>query len=132
MNSGDWLVPDDEVDRLGTRHAPRRIVEGRSVAARGGVTMVTPVAARPARETIRSRRTERGWAGAKKSFRQHWQLYLFMVPSLVYFAVFKYIPMANNVIAFKNYTRGGPVPDTPRSGVADSGRVASRWRDCGA
>jgi hypothetical protein len=65
--------------------------------------MVTPVAAGPARETIRSRRTARGWAGAKKSFRRHWQLYLLMVPSLVYFAVFKYIPMANNVIAFKNY-----------------------------
>ncbi len=65
--------------------------------------MVTPVAARPTQEKIRSRGTARGWAGAKKSFRRHWQLYLLMVPPLVYFAVFKYIPMVNSVIAFKNY-----------------------------
>jgi hypothetical protein len=33
VNSGDWLVPDDDVERLGMRHTPRRIVEGRSAAA---------------------------------------------------------------------------------------------------
>ncbi|MEO3755757.1 ABC transporter permease subunit [Streptomyces sp. B6B3] len=65
--------------------------------------MVTPVAAGPTREKVRSRSTTRGWAGAKKSFRRHWQLYLLMVPPLVYFGVFKYIPMVNSVIAFKNY-----------------------------
>ena len=48
-------------------------------------------------------RTSR-WYTAKRSFRRHWQLYLIMVPGLLYFLVFKYIPMANAVIAFKNYS----------------------------
>ncbi len=65
--------------------------------------MVTPVAPPPARAAMRPRGNTRGWAGAKKSFRRHWQLYLLMVPPLLYFVIFKYIPMANAVIAFKNY-----------------------------
>lgn len=43
------------------------------------------------------------WYRAKKSFRRHWQLYLVMVPALLYFFVFKYIPIANSVLAFKDY-----------------------------
>lgn len=43
------------------------------------------------------------WDRAKKSFRRHWQLYLIMLPALLYFFVFKYIPMASAVIAFKEY-----------------------------
>jgi putative aldouronate transport system permease protein len=43
------------------------------------------------------------WYRAKKSFRRHWQLYLVMVPALLYFFVFKYIPIANAVLAFKEY-----------------------------
>jgi putative aldouronate transport system permease protein len=43
------------------------------------------------------------WKVAAKSFRRHWQLYLIMAPALLYFLVFRYIPMANAVIAFKDY-----------------------------
>jgi putative aldouronate transport system permease protein len=43
------------------------------------------------------------WYKAKRSFRRHWQLYLIMLPALLYFFVFKYIPMVNAVIAFKEY-----------------------------
>src|SRR5438270_13638011 len=43
------------------------------------------------------------WTSAAKSFRRHWQLYLLIIPPLVYFVVFKYIPMVNAVIAFKDY-----------------------------
>ena len=43
------------------------------------------------------------WYRAKKSFRRHWQLYLIMVPGLLYFLIFKYVPMASAVIAFKDY-----------------------------
>ncbi|MFC5263090.1 ABC transporter permease [Kribbella qitaiheensis] len=39
----------------------------------------------------------------KKSLRYHWQLYLLLILPLLYFAVFKYIPMSNAVLAFKNY-----------------------------
>lgn len=41
---------------------------------------------------------------AKKSIKRHWQLYLVILPIIVYFIVFKYIPMANSVIAFKDYS----------------------------
>lgn len=44
------------------------------------------------------------WYLAKKSLRRHWQLYLVMLPGLLYFFVFKYIPMANAAIAFKDYS----------------------------
>ena len=44
------------------------------------------------------------WYLAKKSLRRHWQLYLVMLPGLLYFLVFKYIPMANAAIAFKDYS----------------------------
>ena len=38
-----------------------------------------------------------------RSFRRYWQLYLVMIPTLLYFIIFKYIPMANAVLAFKDY-----------------------------
>lgn len=40
---------------------------------------------------------------AKKSFRRHWQLYLLVIPPVLYFIIFKYIPISNAVIAFKDY-----------------------------
>ncbi|GAA0304168.1 putative aldouronate transport system permease protein [Gracilibacillus halotolerans] len=38
-----------------------------------------------------------------KAFKRHWQLYLLVIPPVLYFLIFKYIPMANAVIAFKDY-----------------------------
>lgn len=43
------------------------------------------------------------WQPLRRSLRRHWQLYLIMTPALLYFIVFKYIPMVNAVIAFKDY-----------------------------
>jgi putative aldouronate transport system permease protein len=40
---------------------------------------------------------------AGKSFRKHWQLYLLIVPPVLFFLIFKYIPMLNAVLAFKDY-----------------------------
>lgn len=53
--------------------------------------------------TISRGRDASHWRRAQKSFRRHWQLYLVMAPALLYFVVFKYIPIANSVIAFKEY-----------------------------
>lgn len=39
----------------------------------------------------------------EKSLRKHWQLYLLMVPPLLFFLLFKYYPMVNSVLAFKDY-----------------------------
>lgn len=41
---------------------------------------------------------------ARRSLRRHWQLYLLLVPGLLYFVIFKYVPMSNAVIAFKDYS----------------------------
>jgi len=43
------------------------------------------------------------WQSLQRSLHRHWQLYLIMLPGLLYFIVFKYIPMVNAVIAFKDY-----------------------------
>lgn len=43
------------------------------------------------------------WREASKSVRRHWQLYLVVLPPLLYFLIFKYVPMVNAVIAFKDY-----------------------------
>ncbi|WP_201259415.1 ABC transporter permease subunit [Paenibacillus sp. LC231] len=56
-------------------------------------------------KTVRApsgKRSEIGRA-AKRSFRRHWQLYLLVIPPVLYFIIFKYLPMANAVLAFKNY-----------------------------
>jgi putative aldouronate transport system permease protein len=44
------------------------------------------------------------WAEARRSFRRHWQLYLLILAPLAYFVIFKYIPISNAVIAFKDYS----------------------------
>ncbi|MEJ1110675.1 MULTISPECIES: ABC transporter permease [unclassified Kribbella] len=56
-------------------------------------------AVKPTRTPRPSRRT-----AARRSLRRHWQLYLLVVVPLGYFVIFKYIPIANAVIAFKNYS----------------------------
>ena len=60
-------------------------------------------AGQPSARVFRSDSTSRGWRGAKRSFRRHWQLYLLIVVPLAFFIIFKYIPMVNAVIAFKDY-----------------------------
>ncbi len=40
---------------------------------------------------------------ARRSFSRHWTLYLLLLVPLVHLAIFKYIPMTNTVIAFKDY-----------------------------
>lgn len=44
------------------------------------------------------------WSQAQRAWRLHWQLYLLVCVPLAYFVIFKYVPMAFNVIAFKEYS----------------------------
>ncbi|WJH35243.1 ABC transporter permease subunit [Paenibacillus sp. CC-CFT747] len=39
-----------------------------------------------------------------KSLKRHWELYLLVLPPVLYLFIFKYIPMAGVQIAFKNYS----------------------------
>jgi len=48
----------------------------------------------------------RSW---RQSLRRDWQLYSLAVLPLLFFAVFRYLPMLGNVIAFRRYQPGGDV-----------------------
>lgn len=39
----------------------------------------------------------------RRYFKQHWILYAMTVPGILFFLIFKYIPMGGLIIAFKNY-----------------------------
>ena len=51
--------------------------------------------------TVQSRN---GWQRFTHSFRVYWQLYLFLIPTLLYFALFRYLPMVGIQVAFRDYT----------------------------
>src|SRR5689334_7505104 len=40
---------------------------------------------------------------ALKMVKKNWQLYMIILPSLIYLIIFKYVPMVGVQIAFKNY-----------------------------
>lgn len=48
--------------------------------------------------------SRRSW---RRSLRRDWQLYSLAVLPLLFFAVFRYLPMLGNVIAFRRYEPGG-------------------------
>jgi putative aldouronate transport system permease protein len=60
----------------------------------------------PAPETAARPRRARGrsWRAA---LRRDWQLYSLAVLPLLFFAIFRYLPMLGNVIAFRRYAPGG-------------------------
>lgn len=42
-------------------------------------------------------------------FRRYWQLYALMALPVIYFLVFKYLPMVGNIIAFRRFKLGGNI-----------------------
>lgn len=69
-----------------------------------------PPGSLPTRER---RGSERRTRGARRTWRQalrrDWQLYSLALLPLLFFAVFRYLPMAGNVIAFRRYVPGGSI-----------------------
>ncbi|MER5754044.1 ABC transporter permease subunit [Streptomyces sp. NPDC002088] len=61
----------------------------------------TKTASRPARPSAR-----RGW---RRALRRDWQLYSLTVLPLLFFLVFRYLPMIGNVIAFRRFQPGGSI-----------------------
>ena len=51
----------------------------------------------------------------KKDLKRHWKVYLLLLPAILYYILFCYIPMGGAVIAFKNYI--------PTKGIWDSNWV---------
>ena len=64
----------------------------------------------------------REWVPAKKKHRfrrhigQYWQIYLMLLVPIVYYIVFRYIPMFGNIIAFRKYKAGGSIFGSQNSG----------------
>ena len=62
------------------------------------------------------------WQPAKKSnFKRHigqyWQIYLMLVIPVVYYVIFRYIPMFGNIIAFRRYRAGASIFGSEWSGL---------------
>jgi putative aldouronate transport system permease protein len=64
-----------------------------------------------------SKRTRRQKRKRWKQIKQNWELYLFLLPTLVYFIVFHYIPMYGVQIAFRDYSPGLGITGSPWVGL---------------
>lgn len=52
-----------------------------------------------------------------KHIKRNWKLYSFLVIPILYFIIFKYLPMAGNIIAFRKYRAGGAIFGIEWSGL---------------
>ncbi|MEH7414483.1 ABC transporter permease subunit [Neobacillus drentensis] len=64
-----------------------------------------------------SKKRKVGSSKALKSLRKHWQFYLLIIPSVLYFIIFKYIPMLGTIIAFKDYSVVQGIMGSPWAGL---------------
>jgi putative aldouronate transport system permease protein len=65
--------------------------------------------------SLKARKSQ--WQMAKKSFGRHWQFYLLVIPPVLYFIIFKYIPMYGAIIAFKDYSIVKGIWGSPWAGM---------------
>ncbi|WP_342372702.1 ABC transporter permease subunit [Propioniciclava soli] len=59
------------------------------------------------KEAPRRRRRRSETKSWRRALREDWQLYLLCLLPLLFFVVFRYIPMAGNIIAFRRFVPGG-------------------------
>lgn len=52
-----------------------------------------------------------------KHIKRNWKLYSFLIIPVLYYIVFKYLPMAGNIIAFRKYRAGGDIFGIEWSGL---------------
>ena len=60
----------------------------------------------PAPRTPAPKRRPGGW---KRSLRRDWPLYTLAIAPLIFLAIFRYLPMLGNVIAFRRFRPGGSI-----------------------
>lgn len=56
-------------------------------------------------------------SNAQKYLKKYWQYYLLIFIPIIYYVVFRYIPMAGNIIAFRRYRAGGSLFGDEWSGL---------------
>jgi putative aldouronate transport system permease protein len=75
------------------------------------VETLDPQSAQAPRQAKRG--SGRGTRGRRRSWRQSlrrdWQLYSLVILPLLFFGIFRYLPMAGNVIAFRRFVPGGSI-----------------------
>jgi len=79
-----------------------------------GASATGPEAATSAVLAAKARKGERAPKGRaklswRKSIRRDWQLYTLVLLPLAFFVIFRYLPMAGNVIAFRRFQPGGSI-----------------------
>lgn len=79
-----------------------------------------------AASSVTWRSPDRGWRAARRSLRRHRQLHLLVLVPIAYFVIFKYIPMTNAIIAFKDFNVVDGVWGSPWADAPD--RSSSRCR----
>ncbi|MER5832107.1 ABC transporter permease subunit [Streptomyces sp. NPDC002130] len=63
----------------------------------------------PARAAPRRGKRARDRTGWRRALRRDWQLYSLAILPLLFFLVFRYLPMIGNVIAFRRFEPGGSI-----------------------
>jgi putative aldouronate transport system permease protein len=54
-------------------------------------------------------RLRAGGGGSSRPWHRNWQLYTLLILPVAYFVIFRYLPMAGNIIAFRQYMPGGSI-----------------------
>jgi putative aldouronate transport system permease protein len=69
-------------------------------------TLDRPPPAAPPKRAVITRPRSRSW---RRAIRRDWQLYSLAIVPLLFFLVFRYLPMFGNVIAFRRFRPGGSI-----------------------
>ena len=69
---------------------------------------------------------QRKWHMRGKMIRQHWPLYLFLLPTIVYFLLFRFYPLYGLQLAFKNYRVVDGIAGSPWAGADHFRRFSQR------
>jgi putative aldouronate transport system permease protein len=84
---------------------PAATLGGVAQAAARGATL-EELALSAARAATMGKPAKQTWANA---MRKDWRLYSLLALPLLYFAIFRYLPMAGNIIAFRKFQPGGSI-----------------------
>jgi multiple sugar transport system permease protein/putative aldouronate transport system permease protein len=76
--------------------------------------------------TVPVKRSSR-WKQMRKSMRRDWQLYVLLMPPLIYLAIFKYWPMYGVQIAFRNFNPVDGISGSPWVGLRHFERFVTSY-----
>lgn len=75
-----------------------------------------------------SPRSSTAWTTVCRNIVKNWELYLFLLPTVIYIIVFKYLPMYGVTIAFKNFNPALGIQGSPWVGLRHFERFFNSFR----